>query len=206
VGEWVLAVGNPLGENLTFTVTQGIISAKGRALALPGLSKMTIQDFIQTDAAINPGNSGGPLVDSRGQVIGVNTAVASEGQNIGFALAIDTVKPLLTELRTGARAPSAFLGVSSVTVDDSVKERFSLDVDKGALVSEVSPGSAAENAGIRPGDVITKVDGESIASADDLVALIRRHKAGDRLKVELHRGGSTRTVEVTLGQRPAGSG
>src|SRR5207249_4174608 len=157
--------------------------------------------LIQTDAAINPGNSGGPLVNSSGQVIGINTAVIEDAgndgavaQNIGFAIGIDRVKPLIDDIRSGkstttATAGSAFLGVSTQTTD------------QGAVVVDVSAGSPADSAGVEQGDVITKVDGTAVSSSDQLVTAIRGHKAGDKVKLTINRDGATSTLSVTLGAR-----
>ncbi|MER3452521.1 MAG: protease DO family protein [Acidimicrobiia bacterium] len=204
VGDEVVAIGNALALPGGPTVTSGIVSAVGRSIDLPQGGRL--DGLIQTDAAINPGNSGGPLVDAAGRVVGMNTAIAGGAQNIGFAIAIDTIKPLIGELRTGNRAPRAFLGVRSVTVDDAVAEQFGLSVRRGALVVGVEPGSPAENAGIRGGDVIVAFDGDRVETADDLVAATRRHKAGDRVTLTVRRGGEERRVEVTLGSRPVSAG
>ncbi len=165
-----------------------------------------LEGVIQTDAAINPGNSGGPLVNSDGEVVGVNTAIAGQAQNIGFAIAIDTIKPIIDRLEAGGDTSQAFLGVSSLTVDQQVAQQLGLSIEKGALVRDVTPGSPAENAGIRPGDVVTKLDGKDIASSDDLVAAVRGHKPGDAVEVTVDRQGQRRTVKVELGSRPVLTG
>ena len=202
-GDDVVAIGNALALQGGPTVTEGIVSALGRSI---DTDEGRLEGVIQTDAAINPGNSGGPLVNAAGEVVGMNTAVAGEAQNIGFAIAIDTIKPLVDQLKTGQSAPQAFLGVSSAPVDASVAQQFGLKENSGALVVEVTPGSPAENAGLQQGDVVTRVDGENISSSDDLVATIRRHKAGDKVKLEYTRGSDKRTVTVTLGSRPVSGG
>jgi S1-C subfamily serine protease len=205
VGDDVVAIGNALGLPGKPTVTEGIVSAVGREVET---DSGTLEGVIQTDAAINPGNSGGPLVNSDGDVVGINTAVAQSGdpgrtfQNIGFAIAIDTVKPLIDRLKTGRIAPQAFLGVQTADVDEEVARRFDLEANEGALVLAVTPGSAAENAGIRQGDVITRLGDDAVTSSDELVAAVRRHKAGDEVQVSLKRGSEDKRVAVTLGQRP----
>jgi S1-C subfamily serine protease len=204
VGDDVVAIGNALALPGGPTVTEGIVSALGRTLQTS--QGVRLEGLIQTDAAINPGNSGGPLVNAAGQVVGMNTAIAGDAQNIGFAIAIDTIKPLIDQLKTGRRAPQAFLGVATVTVDSSVAEQFGLSTDAGALVVRVEPGSPAENAGIRRGDVITRLGDERITTADDLVAATRRHKAGDRVTLTLRRGATDVRVDVTLGSRPLAAG
>jgi len=198
VGDDVVAIGNALALAGGPTVTEGIVSAKDRTLAGQGSD---LAGLIQTDAAINPGNSGGPLVNSSGQVIGMNTAVIEDAgsngavaQNIGFAIGINRIKPLIENIRSGKStttptAGNGFLGVSTQTSD------------QGAVVVDVSAGSPADTAGLQQGDLITKVDGTSVSSSDQLVTAIRGHKAGDRVKLTIERGGATSTVSVTLGAR-----
>jgi serine protease Do len=162
VGEWVLAIGNPLGESLTFTVTQGIISAKGRSLALPNRSQSSIQDFIQTDAAINPGNSGGPLINVRGEVIGINGAIASPtgySAGYGFAVPINLARAVMSQIRTNGRVERAGLGVlvRDATTDDAAY--VGLSDNRGVLLQDfASFDSPARRAGLQPGDVIISVD------------------------------------------------
>jgi S1-C subfamily serine protease len=204
VGDSVVAVGNALGLGATPTVTTGIVSALNREIDAE--NGLTLGDLIQTDAAINPGNSGGPLVNSLGEVIGVNTAIAGRAQNIGFALAIDSIKPLIEELRSGGGEVrgGAFLGVSSLDVSDvrqSVLDRFGVDVDAGAFVAEVVAGSAAEEAGLQPGDVIVGVGDDEVRSAADVGAAISGYEPGDEVEIAYVREGERRTVTVTLGSR-----
>lgn len=203
VGEWVLAVGNPLGENLTFTVTQGIISAKGRALALPGQSQQTIQDFIQTDAAINPGNSGGPLVNVRGDVIGINSAIESPtGYNAGygFAVPIDLARAVMAQIVSSGHVERAALGVSvrDATPDDAAY--VGLDAARGILVEDFGDASSpAQKAGITPGDVIVAVDGKRVDYVAQLQEAIAFRKPGDIVAVQVARkGGQLATVRVPL--------
>ena len=153
VGEWVVAIGNPLG--LEHTVTQGIISAKGRKLT-GGL-----ESFLQTDAAINRGNSGGPLLNLRGEVIGINTAINPEGQNLGFAVPINMVKRILTDLRSGKPVSRGYLGITPQDLDQDFQT--SLGVKEGVVVGDVQRGKAADKAGVQRLDVITAVDGQKIA-------------------------------------------
>src|SRR5918993_1755985 len=165
VGEWVLAVGNPLGDNLTFTVTSGIISAKGRTLALPGQSDRSIQDFIQTDAAINPGNSGGPLVSVRGQVIGVNSAIASQTglySGYGFAIPIDLAHKVMDQIIANGRVHRAALGVSVQNATANDAAYVGLPDIRGVLVQDFTEDSPARKAGIEPGDIIIGVDGKPV--------------------------------------------
>jgi serine protease Do len=204
VGEWVLAVGNPLGEQLTFTVTQGIISAKGRSsLALPNVSHRSIQDFIQTDAAINPGNSGGPLVNVRGEVIGINSAIASPtGYNAGygFAVPIDLARAVMDQLIRTGRVERAALGV---TVRDATAEDAAyagLPAVSGVRVEDYgSEDSPAKRAGIEPGDVIVSVDGRPVTYVAQLQEAIAFRKPGDVVSVGVARkGGQRATVRVSL--------
>ncbi|GAC1317747.1 MAG: trypsin-like peptidase domain-containing protein [Acidimicrobiales bacterium] len=203
VGDPLVAVGNALDLPGGPTVTEGIVSALGRPLEGNGNS---LFNLIQTDAAINPGNSGGPLVNSAGQVIGINTAViqqADQGrsaQNLGFAIAIDTAKPIIEQLRTG-HASKAFLGVSTADVTPAIAQRLGLAVTSGAIVQQVEPGSAAEQGGVQVEDVITKFAGRTVTSAGDLVAAVRAVKPGDRVTIEWNRRGKPGSATITLGSK-----
>ena len=188
----MVAIGNPLG--LDHTVTQGIISAKGRNLAGPGL-----ESFIQTDAAINRGNSGGPLLNLRGEVIGINTAIRPDGQNIGFAVPVNMVKRIIADLRSGKPVSRGYLGVGTRDLDNEFQA--SLGIKEGAVVSNVDRGTPADKAGIQRLDVITGVDGQKIRTADELVAAIAGHRAGDTVTVTVWREGAFKDVKVTLGDR-----
>jgi serine protease Do len=202
VGEWVLAVGNPLGDNLTFTVTSGIISAKGRTLALPGQSDRSIQDFIQTDAAINPGNSGGPLVSVRGEVIGVNSAIASQTglySGYGFAIPIDLAHNVMDQIIANGRVHRAALGVSVQNATANDAAYVGLPDIRGVLVQDFTQDSPARKAGIEPGDIIIAVDGKPVEYVGQLQQQVGFRKAGDKVKVEVARkGGVRKTIEVQL--------
>jgi serine protease Do len=197
VGEWVLAIGNPLGENLTFTVTSGIVSAKGRALTgLPGRGQGSIQDFIQTDAAINPGNSGGPLVSVRGEVIGLNSAIASETgfySGYGFAIPINLARTVMNQLIQDGKVHRAALGVSidNVTLNDAAY--VGLPEIRGVVVKDIpSEDSPAKAAGIEPGDIIVAVDGKPVEYVGQLQQIIGFRRPGDVVKVEVARKGGVR--------------
>ncbi|WP_330873144.1 trypsin-like peptidase domain-containing protein [Thermotomaculum hydrothermale] len=191
VGEWVIAIGNPLMYD--HTVTAGIISAKGRRLS------SGLESFLQTDAAINFGNSGGPLVNMAGEVIGVNTAISAQGQNIGFAVPINLVKEVLPDLKKYGKVERGALGVTVSKLSDTDKKAFG--VDHGALVQSVQPGMAADKAGIKPYDIIIKVNGKEIKTNDDLVKIISSHKPKDKVKITVIRNGKEKEFAVTLDSR-----
>ena len=184
VGEWVLAVGNPLGENLTFTVTQGIISAKGRALGLPGQSQQTIQDFIQTDAAINPGNSGGPLVNMRGEVIGINSAIESPtGYNAGygFAVPINLARAVMDQIVKTGHVERVALGIQvrDASADDAAYVGLKDNRRRAGAATSPTRTRPAKKAGMQPGDVIVSVDGKQVDYVAQLQELIAFRKPGD---------------------------
>ncbi len=198
VGDQVLAIGNALALPGGPTVTTGIVSAIDRDIEA---DNGTLEGLIQTDAAINPGNSGGPLVNARGEVIGMNTAILRNTNNIGFSIAIDRIKPIVEKLRKGEKdnGPRTFLGVKTQTMDDTIRQLYSLSVSKGALVVEVTVGSPADNLGLRPGDVITKFGGEKIEKSERLGELVRGNKPGKEVRVEWVRDGRARSGSVALG-------
>jgi serine protease Do len=200
IGEWVMAIGNPFG--LDHSVTVGIVSAKGRRDVRPGGSQSGFYDFIQTDASINPGNSGGPLINTRGEVIGINTAMNAQAQGIGFAIPINMAKVIAPLLRQFGRAPRSWMGVYPQSVTLSLMKAFNLRERKGALVSDVVPESPAAHAGLMSGDVITDFDGHSIKRADDLMWLVATTAAGKRVPMTLIRKGATSKVEVVLQAAP----
>jgi serine protease Do len=203
VGEWVLAVGNPLGDNLTFTVTSGIISAKGRSLNLPGRSDRSIQDFIQTDAAINPGNSGGPLVSVRGDVVGMNTAIASQTgfySGYGFAVPINLARQVMDQLVAHGRVERAALGVlvRDATANDA--EYVGLPEIRGVLVQDFAEaGEGARKAGLEAGDIIISIDGKPVEYTSQLQQRIAFRKPGDSVRIEVARkGGVRKTLSIPL--------
>ncbi len=188
VGDSVVAIGNALDLGAEPTVTGGLISAKGRTITEP--NGAVLVDLFQTDAAISPGNSGGPLLDLTGHVVGINTAVAGEGQNIGFAIAINRASELIDQLRNGETPQHALLGVTTQPNPNG---------DDGAVVVTIQAGSAADEAGIKEGDIITHLDGDSVDGPQALAALIAGHQPGDKVTVEFERNGQTQTVDATLG-------
>lgn len=191
VGEWVVAIGNPLG--LDHTVTAGILSAKGRNI-LGG-----IQSFLQTDAAINLGNSGGPLLNLKGEIIGINTMIRADGQNIGFAVPVNKVRKVLPDLRSGKPVKRGFLGVTPQELDRTFQE--SLGAKDGVVVGDLTAGQAADKAGVKRLDVITAVDGQRVGSPDDLVSIISGHRAGESVKLAIIREGKAKEISVVLGDR-----
>ncbi len=203
VGESVVAIGNALGLEGNPTVTTGILSATNRTLEGDG-ERLT--GLLQTDAAINPGNSGGPLVNARGQVVGMNTAIYQNTNNIGFAIPIDAVLPIIEKIRSGEiDKPKTFLGVTTQTMDATIQRQYSLGTDKGAIVVDVTVGSPAQNAGLQRGDIITKFDGVSITDNRLLGEQVRKHKAGDEVDMTYLRGSQSISTKVTLGSaRTAG--
>ncbi len=203
IGEWVLAIGNPLGEGLTFTVTSGIISAKGRALGTLLPAQYGISDFIQTDAAINPGNSGGPLVNVKGEVIGINSAIASETgfySGYGFAIPINLVKNVMNQLITTGTVHRAALGVGIDEVSRDDAAYVGLKEIRGVLVKSITEdGSPAAKAGIQPGDVIVSIDGKPVQRVGQLQQEVGFRRPGDVVRVEVARkGGVRKTFDVKL--------
>jgi len=210
VGEWVLAVGSPgftAGPSpLTMTVTAGIISAKGRNISIIE-ENSAIEDFIQTDAAINPGNSGGPLINARGEVIGVNAAIASRSgtyEGYGFAVPIDLAREVIEDLVEYGQVRRALLGVQIQAVDAPIATDYGLDRPMGAQVLVVEDGMAAGRAGIEVGNIIVAIDGQQVESVNDLQRKIRRHEPGETVRVDVvEYNRDRRTVSVTLEEAEA---
>jgi S1-C subfamily serine protease len=211
-GDLAVAIGSPLGT-FTNSVTSGVISALGRDVPVTDPvtgDRRMLRNVIQTDAAINPGNSGGALIDAAGTVIGINTAVASEAQGIGFAIPVNIAKPLLRQALDGEPLARPWIGITYTPVNRDVADQLDLAIDYGALVSSdtrrpaITPDSPAEEAGIEDGDIITSVNGVRIDASNNLDDVLSQYQPGDRLTVQLLRGGNSRQVSVVLGTRPAG--
>jgi serine protease Do len=198
VGEWVMAAGNPM--NMDHTITVGVVSAKGRAL---GLSEVSFENYIQTDAAINFGNSGGPLVNLRGEVIGINTAINARGQNLGFAIPVNTATRIIPQLREHGRVVRGYLGVTINNIDQKTQGAFGLDSRDGAFVNSVTEDSPAAKAGLTHGDVIVGVDGQSVDSTRVLIDTVAALPPGHTVKLDVIRDGKRREFKVTLGERDA---
>ena len=211
-GQLAIAIGNPLGE-FENTVTTGIISGLGRQIVAGNgtqTSSERLNNLIQTDAAINPGNSGGPLLDSAGQVIGINTAVNQDAQGIGFAIPIDVAKPIVDQALNGQKLQRPWIGVYYTVITKQLASDRDLPVDTGALIDSsqsnvpaVFPGSPAERAGLKAGDIITAIDGTPVNADQDLSEQILQKSPGDMITLRVLRSGSTRDISVTLGVLPA---
>lgn len=195
-GEWVMAIGNPFG--LDHTVTAGIVSAKGRREIRPAGAPGGFFDFIQTDASINPGNSGGPLINTRGEVIGINTAVNVQAQGIGFAIPVNMAKVIAPLLKTQGKVPRGWLGVYPQNVSNSLKRAFHLSDTHGALLSEVVEGSPAERAGVKVGDVILDFDGRPLGRADDLIWFAATTAPGRKVALTIRRDDQIMHLQATL--------
>ncbi len=215
VGDWVVAIGNALGLKGGPTVTVGVVSALGRAEQEPPSSDGTpgpyLYDLIQTDAAINPGNSGGPLINLQGEVVGINTLVAGvtdysgyQAQGIGFAIAIDTAKPIADEIVATGRAVHPYIGISYQWLSPALARRLGIDRSYGLIVAYVAPGSPAARAGLRVRDVIVAFDGNELTDESSLGRYMRQHKPGDIVSLRVLRNNQEMTVKVTLGEKTSG--
>ena len=205
VGDWAIAVGNPLGFDNT--VTLGIISTLKRSSAAVGIPDKRL-DFIQTDAAINPGNSGGPLLNGLGEVIGINTAIRADAMGIGFAIPINKAKAIYAQLAKGEQVSHPFLGIQMIALTPEIAKENNADPNavlivpevKGVLVMRVMPNTPAEKAGIRKGDAIVQIDGEAVTTAEQLQNLVENSQIGQSLKLKLRRGSVTKDVTVQTAQ------
>lgn len=207
VGDWVMAIGNPL--SLSWTLTAGIVSAKGRSGLSFGEGTAQLQDFIQTDAAINPGNSGGPLVNLEGKVVGINTAIAtgsaiSRGNiGIGFAIPINMAKRVAEDILEHGVVSRGYLGVSISSISSDMAEAMGLESTKGALVQEAKQDTPADKAGIEQGDVIVEFDGKEVTSGDNLSLLVGNTPPGKTVNVKVIRDGKPLLLKVKVGKRPS---
>jgi len=197
----VVAVGNALALPGGPTWTTGVVSNLGRSIEED--TGVVLNDIIQTDAAINAGNSGGPLLDVAGQVVGINVAIASNAENIGFAISTDTAIPVVESLITEGKVPRPWLGVSVTSVTPIIQQYYNLSVSSGALITSVSSGSPADEAGLRAGDVIIKMGGQNISTADDLLSAIGSHQIGDQIEITYYRGNVQKVTNATLGESPS---
>lgn len=197
VGNWVIAIGNPYG--LDHTVTTGVISAKGRPIAV---NDRQYENLLQTDASINPGNSGGPLLNLRGEVVGINTAINAEAQGIGFAIPTSTVARVLEDLKNNIIAVRPWIGVQVRSVDEDAIRSLGLDKAEGALVVGVISGSPADKAGLRQGDVIMEFNANKIGNADDLVAAIKACQVNASVNALVVRKKELRSVSITIAEKP----
>ncbi|MBD1929292.1 trypsin-like peptidase domain-containing protein [Trichocoleus sp. FACHB-90] len=206
-GEWAIAIGNPLG--LDNTVTTGIISATGRSSSQVGVPDKRV-NFIQTDAAINPGNSGGPLLNARGEVIGMNTAIIQGAQGLGFSIPINTAQRIANQLVTTGKVEHPYLGVQMTTLTPDVRQQInedansglSVDADRGVLVLRVMRNSPAAKAGLRPGDVIQKINGQAIANSESVQQQVEKTQVGSNLQLELRRNGQNINVPIQTAALP----
>ena len=204
VGQRVVAIGNVLGE-LDNTVTSGIISGLGRPVVAAGATEAErLADLFQTDAAINPGNSGGPLVNIEGKVIGINTAVAGEGENIGFAIPVNQAKPGIASIERSGKLEKPYIGVRYISIDRDIAKDNNLPVNQGAYIISgtgqhaILPNSPAARAGLAERDIITKLNGEEITRRRSLASLIGKFQAGETIRLTILRGGQEQEISVTL--------
>ncbi|AFZ04072.1 HhoA/HhoB/HtrA family serine endopeptidase [Calothrix sp. PCC 6303] len=206
VGDWAIAVGNPLG--LDNTVTLGIVSTLRRTSRDVGIGGNKRLEFIQTDAAINPGNSGGPLVNASGEVIGINTAIRGDAMGIGFAIPIDKAKAIASQLQRGEKVAHPFIGIGmedltpelAKTINSNPNSPIQLPEVKGILVARVVPNSPAASAGIRPGDVILQVDGKLVNNGEQLLNIVEQSRIGQTLQLKVQRGTQTQQLSIRTAQ------
>jgi serine protease Do len=196
----VVAVGNALALPGGATWTTGVVSNLGRSIEEN--NGVVLNDIIQTDAAINAGNSGGPLLNTAGQVVGINVAIASNAENIGFAISTDTVIPVVQSIITEGKVVRPWLGVSVTTVTSTIQQYYDVSVDTGALIVSVTGDSPADKAGLKAGDVITKIDDENISTTEELISAIRSHQIGDQVEIVYYSGDVQEVANVTLEESP----
>lgn len=198
IGETVIAIGNPLGLEGGPTVTVGVVSALGRSIEDAGGT--ALHDLIQTDAAINPGNSGGPLLRLTGDVIGINTAIMEDPRGIGFAISIDSAKPIIQELIARGRVVRPSIGILPVRVTPQLASAYDPPVDRGVLVTRLDRGGPGGRAGLRAGDIIVALAGQPVKTLGELRSAIMRHKIGETVELTVRRKQSVVTLKVTLAE------
>ena len=194
VGQWVVAIGSPFG--LEYTVTAGIVSAKSR-----DIRSGPYDDFIQTDASINPGNSGGPLINMKGEVVGINTAIIAGGQGIGFAIPINIAKSIISQLKDRGEVTRGWLGVSIQDLSNELAEYYGIETRKGVLVTGVFPGDPADKAGLKGNDIILEINGKKMANSRELTMMIANTGVGEEIKIKVFRDGKERTLKIKIGKR-----
>ncbi|MGP3779081.1 S1C family serine protease [Halanaerobium saccharolyticum] len=201
-GDWAIAIGNPLG--FEHTVTVGVISALGRPIQIPTDDRQvrTYQNLIQLDAAINPGNSGGPLLNNQGKVIGINTAVSAAGQGIGFAIPVNEIKDIVSELQETGEVTRPWIGIAFSEITKEVQEYFSLEDQNGVVVIEVYQDSPAAKAGLQAYDIITEIDQQPVNSTSDVSELIKDKEVGDKIMFKVIRNGQSEILFGRIGEKP----
>lgn len=204
IGDWVVAIGNPNGFD--HTVTVGVVSAKGRQISIPDEEDGTTRNYtnlLQTDASINPGNSGGPLINMKGEVVGINTAISSSSQGIGFAIPTSTIKDVVDKLKNDedVTTPAPFIGAELADITETMAQQLGLSSTEGSIVSNVYYKSPAYNADLRQYDVITGMDGTKYKAKEELIAAIQKKKVGDKVTLNIVRNGKTMDLTVTVGNR-----
>jgi len=197
VGDWVVAIGNPYG--MAHTVTVGVISYKGRRVTV---EDRRFEDLLQTDASINPGNSGGPLLNLKGEIIGINTAMNAQAQGIGFAISATTIKSVLRDLIEKGKVVRPWMGVLLQDVTPQLAEYFGLKAPQGVLIADVVQGGPAHRAGLRRGDVVLEIDGRKVDDSEHLIKAIRGTPIGNNVVLLIHRQNAARSVTVTIKERP----
>ena len=200
MGDWLVAIGNPYGFD--HTVTVGVLSAKERPITINENNETRrYKNLLQTDASINPGNSGGPLLNLKGEVVGINTAVSTDAQGIGFAIPVSTVKSVVMSLKNDVKLPKPYIGIYMSNIDSSWLSQLKLSSTDGVLIESVLANSPSKAAGLKQYDVILKMNGKSIADTDALSNFISTTKVGQKVKVKIWRDGKAMTKSVTIGNQ-----
>jgi serine protease Do len=204
IGDWTIAIGNPFGQ--ANTVTVGVLSAVGRTLPVPENQQgeaFALKDMMQTDTAINPGNSGGPLCNLNGEVIGINTAIIPFGQGLGFTIPISKAKMIADQIIKNGKVLHPYVGINVQSITDALKSEYGMPDKNGGIIQSVQPESPAAKAGLQSGDVVRKIDGDTMKSEDDIVNTLSRKKVGDTIKMEILRNNTVKkTLNLKVGDRP----